>query len=88
MGAAERVMRRTQTAQELADKFGVSKSTIKRLVAEDRGDYIARAVERRKKAVELRKKGLKYRQIAEQMNISTGSVGTLIRQARIHGEMD
>jgi DNA-directed RNA polymerase specialized sigma24 family protein len=81
-------MRRTQTAQELADKFGVSKSTIKRLVAEDRDDYLARAAERRKQAVELRKQGLKYPQIAEEMGISTGSVGTLIHHARKHGELD
>lgn len=88
MGSAERVMRRTQTAQELADEFGVSKSTIKRLVAEDRGDYLARAAERRARAVELRRQGLKYQQIAEEMNISKGIVGGLIYHARKHGELD
>lgn len=85
---AETPGRRTRTAKEAAELLNVSERTVRNIVAEPWDDYIARAEERRKRAVELRKQGLKYRQIAEQMNISTGSVGTLIHHARKHGELD
>lgn len=86
--SAETPGRRIRTAKEAAKLLNVSERTVRNLVAEPWDDYLARAEERRKKAVELRKQGLKYRQIAEQMNISTGSVGTLIHHARKHGELD
>lgn len=86
--SAETPGRRTQTAKEAAKLLNVSERTIRNIVAEPWDDYIARAEERRARAVELRKQGLKYRQIAEQMGISKGSVGTLIHHARKHGELD
>ncbi|RYH22504.1 MAG: replication protein RepB, partial [Alcaligenaceae bacterium] len=47
-----------------------------------------RAKARRDRAVELRAQGLKYRQIAEMMGISTGTVGRLLHDARKLDEND
>jgi transposase len=82
MGGAERPVRRKQTARELAEKFGSSTRTIQRLVAEPRDDYEARARERRNRAAELRKQGLLYREIAETMGCSIGTVGRLLYDVR------
>jgi DNA-directed RNA polymerase specialized sigma24 family protein len=87
-GAARAQKRRSITARELAERLGSSERTARRLVAEPWDEYLARAAERRKRAVELRKQGLKYPQIAKEMGISTGSVGSLIHDARKHGELN
>ncbi len=88
MGGAERPVRRKQTARELAEKFGASTRTIQRLVAEPRDDYEARARERRNRAAELRKRGLQYREIAETMGCSIGTVGRLLYDARKYAAPD
>src|SRR3546814_8343984 len=67
MGGAKNPVRRKMTAAAAAEKFGASTRTIQRLFAEPRDDYLGRAKARRDKAVELRKQGLKYREIAEAM---------------------
>lgn len=85
---AETPGRRKRTAKEAAALLGVHERTVRKLVAEPWDEYIARTAERRKKVVELRKQGLKYRQIADKLDISTGSVGSLIHLARRHGELD
>ncbi|WP_072691206.1 sigma factor-like helix-turn-helix DNA-binding protein [Rhodococcus marinonascens] len=82
---AQTPARRKKTARELAEQFGTSERTIVRLVAEPRDDYTARARARRQQASELRAQGLKYREIAEQMGISTGAVGALLHDARKSG---
>lgn len=74
--------KRNITARELAERLGSSERTARRLVAEPRDDFLARAAERRRRAVELREQGLKYREIADEMGITTGTVGTLLRDAR------
>ncbi|MDF3313451.1 sigma factor-like helix-turn-helix DNA-binding protein [Rhodococcus sp. T2V] len=81
MGAKTPV-RRKKTARELAEEFGASPRTIQRLIAEPREDFLARAAERRTRAVELREQGLKHREIAEEMGISIGAVGRLLHDAR------
>lgn len=75
------------TARQVAERFGVSVRTVKRLVAEPREDYLARASARRAQVIELRNQGLKYAQIAEQLGCTTGIVSGLIRQARNNGEL-
>ncbi|BAE46345.1 MULTISPECIES: replication protein RepB [Rhodococcus] len=87
MGGAKNPVRRKMTAAAAAEKFGASTRTIQRLFAEPRDDYLGRAKARRDKAVELRKQGLKYREIAEAMELSTGIVGRLLHDARRHGEI-
>jgi len=81
MGASNPV-RRKQTARDLAERFNVTPRTIARLVAEPRTEFEERARNRRARAVELRAIGLKYREIAEQMNCSTGAVGRLLYDAK------
>lgn len=86
--SAETPARRKMTAREGAQRLGVSPRTIQRLVAEPRADFEARAQERRQRAVELREQGLKYREIAEEMGCSVGTVGTLLHHARKSGMSD
>lgn len=79
---AETPGRRKRTAREAAEALGASPRTIRRIVAEPRDEFLARAAERRRRAVELREQGLKYREIADEMGVTTGTVGTLLRDAR------
>ena len=81
-GGAQAKKRRNITARELAERLGSSERTARRLVAEPREEFLDRAKGRRDRAVELRAQGLKYRQIAEMMGISTGTVGRLLHDAR------
>lgn len=81
---AETRARRTMTAKEGAARLGVSPRTIQRIIAEPREEFVARARERREKAAELRASGMKYKDIAEEMGISTGAVGSLLYEARKH----
>lgn len=87
MAAQEKRRRRGDlTAQQVADRFGVSARTVKRLVAEPREEYLARAAERRARVIELRSAGMKYIDIAAEVGCSIGTVGRLIHDARHHGE--
>ncbi|MGI4896142.1 MAG: sigma factor-like helix-turn-helix DNA-binding protein [Janthinobacterium lividum] len=70
------------TARQAAAHFGVSTSTVKRLVAEPREDFLARARVRRDRAVELRAQGLKHREIAAEMGVAIGTVGRLLHEAK------
>ncbi|GAB3471967.1 sigma factor-like helix-turn-helix DNA-binding protein [Kineococcus endophyticus] len=70
------------TAREAAAKFGVHPTTIRRLVAEPREDFLARAKARRDLAVELRAQGLKHREIAAKMDVPIGTVGRLLHEAK------
>lgn len=81
-GAARANKRRAITARELAERLGSSERTARRLVAEPRTDYLDRARVRRDRAVELRNAGMKYREIADEMGVSTGTVGRLLHDAR------
>ncbi|GAB3603690.1 hypothetical protein GCM10027586_06850 [Kineococcus gypseus] len=80
--SAQRPARRKMTAREAAAHFGVSPATVKRLVAEPREDFLARAQARRDRAVELRAKGLKHREIAAEMDVPIGTVGRLLHEAK------
>lgn len=81
MGAKNPV-RRKLTAREAAEKFGASTRTIQRLFAEPRGEFLKRAEARRMQVVALREQGKKYREIAEELGISTGAVGRILHDAR------
>ena len=70
------------TAREAAAHFGVSPATVKRLVAEPREDFLARAKARRDRAVQLRAEGLKHREIAAEMDVPIGTVGRLLHEAK------
>ena len=74
--------RRTRTARELAEEHGVSPRYIRRVVAESREDYEGRAAARRERAAELRASGSTYREIADALDCSTGTVGRLLHEHR------
>ncbi len=80
--SAETPQRRKLTAREAAEKFGVHPRTIRRIVAEPREDFLARAKARRDRAVELRAQGLKHREIAAEMDVPIGTVGRLLHEAK------
>lgn len=79
---AETPARRGRTAREMAEQFGASPRTIRRIIAEPRADFLARAAERRNRAAELRGQGLLYREIAETMGTTIGDVSRLLHDAR------
>lgn len=79
---AENPIRRTKTAKEMAARLGVSERTIRNVVAEPRAEFRARTAANRCRAVELREQGLKYREIAVEMDVTTGTVGKLLHDAR------
>lgn len=82
MAGAKNPVRRKMTAAEAATRFGASPRTIQRLFAEPRTDFLDRAKARRDRAVELRNSGMKYREIADEMSVSIGTVGRLLHDAR------
>jgi DNA-directed RNA polymerase specialized sigma24 family protein len=71
-------MRRARTARELAEEFGASVRTIQRHLAEPRDDYETRAAAKRARAQQLRADGASYRQIADELEVSIGSVSSLL----------
>ncbi|USI93073.1 helix-turn-helix domain-containing protein [Rhodococcus pyridinivorans] len=81
-GGARAKQRRAITAKELAQRLGSSERTARRLVAEPREDFLERAQVRRTQVVELREQGMKYREIADKLGISTGTVGRILHDAR------
>lgn len=74
--------RRKLSAREAAERLGVSPRTIRNIMAEPRDEYEARAAERRKQVLELRAQGLKYREIADEVGMTVGGVGTILHHAR------
>lgn len=80
--SAQNPRRRPVTQREMAEKFGVSTRTVARFMAEPREDFLARAKARRDRAVELRAQGLKYVEIAAEMDVSTGTVSRLLHDAK------
>ncbi|WP_236246957.1 HTH domain-containing protein [Streptomyces sp. CC210A] len=77
--------RRTATARELADRFGVSERTVQRMIAEERTAYEGRSRQRRNQIVELHRQGRKGYEIARELNVSTGLVSTRLKEARSAG---
>ncbi|MCZ0983820.1 HTH domain-containing protein [Streptomyces diastatochromogenes] len=77
--------RRTATARELADRFGVSERTVQRMVAEERTAYEGRSQQRRDQIVELHRQGLKGYEIARELKVSSGLVSTRLKEARSAG---
>lgn len=74
--------RRTRTARELADELGVSERFIRSRRAESREDFEGRAAARRERAAALRASGMTYREIADELDTSTGTVGRLLHEHR------
>lgn len=78
-----RYPRNGKTARELAEKLGSSTRTAQRWTSEPRQVYLARAEERRQKALELREKGLSIRAIAKELGCSGGTIHRYIKQSQM-----
>lgn len=74
--------KRNGTARELAERFEVTPRHIRRIIAEPRTDFEARARTRQLEALGLREQGLTYQAIANQMGISRGAAAGLVHRAR------
>lgn len=85
--AIETVRRRRKlTAKETARRLGISERKVRRLVAESRDDYEARAEQRRQQALALRQSGLTLKETAEKMGTTWQAVDCLTRRARARME--
>lgn len=73
--SALKPVRRQLTAREAAERLGVTTRTVQRLMAEPRGQYLARANAKREQVAELRAQGLSIRAIADQLGISKSNFG-------------
>lgn len=62
--------RRSKTAREAAEKFGVSIRTIKRVISEPRNCYEERAAARRAQAFKLRNLGQSWAEVGAAMQVS------------------
>lgn len=71
---AENPRRRTHTAAELGKRFDRSARTIRRVMAEPRETYEARAAARHERIRELREQGLSMRAIANEVGVTVGAV--------------
>lgn len=74
--------RRDETARELAERLGVSERYVRSVRAESREDFEGRAAMRRARAGTLRAGGASYREIADELGCSTGTVGRLLHEWR------
>lgn len=77
--------KRTKTARELADAFNRSPRTIRRIIAEERSSYEARAQDRRARILELHAQGLGVRAIARELEVDPGLVSKRIKESREAG---
>ena len=79
--AALKPGRRPASARVIAERMGVSPSTVKRLIAEPRDEYEARIAARHARIRELRAEGKSMRAIAQELNISVGTVHYALNKA-------
>jgi DNA-directed RNA polymerase specialized sigma24 family protein len=68
------------TQKQLAEKFNISVTTVKKYTSIDRVIYEQEASNRRKKAYKLRSCGLKYKEIADEMGITLDAVKSLLKR--------
>lgn len=65
---------RKHTARELGERFGRSPRTIRRIIAQERSEFLAQARERGQRIVKLREEGMSMRAIADEVGCSVGTV--------------
>lgn len=86
--SAERPMRRRVTAREAAERLGISTRTIQRVIAEPRDEFERRSRERQDRALALRQKGLLWREIADELDVSIGAAQKLGERAKKRQEAE
>jgi DNA-directed RNA polymerase specialized sigma24 family protein len=74
--------RRTMTAREASALLGFSERHIRRVVAEPRHEFLARAAERQLKAAELKDQGKSYREIGEALKCTPKAAENLVLRGR------
>ena len=75
--------RRKHTAAAMAEKFGISPRTVKRIMAQPRAEYDAEAHARQDEALHLRESGLKWREVGDALGgISESAAYQLAAKAR------
>lgn len=80
-------MKWRRTAAEVAAKLGVTPRTVRNYLATPRKEYEAKARERRRRAAELRAKGLPWADVGRELGVSATSARLLaLRHARAHVE--
>ena len=72
--------RRKYTARELGERFGRSPRTIRRVIAEERGEWLARAQKRQDRIRELRATGMTMQAIASKLGCSIGTVHRALKK--------
>lgn len=78
---AIRATERKNTAKDLAKKLGIHERTVRRYIALPRSDYENKAEDRRKTAYILHfEDGLKWRDVAENMNTTEDAVKALAKR--------
>lgn len=80
--SAERPHRRTATARDLAERYGVSERSIRRVAAEPRSDFERRARERDQQILTWRAQGILWREIADRLGISLNAAQKAGERAR------
>lgn len=77
-------IKRPMTQKEMAEKFGISVSTVKNYIALPREEYESEAKQRRLKAFELRESGLKWKEVGDQLGTTiNGAVALYKRHLKI-----
>lgn len=66
-------VKRPMTQKEMAKKYCVSVSTVKRYISLPRDEYEKEAEDKRNLAFSLRESGLRWKEIAERMNTTQNS---------------
>lgn len=79
--ASDKTPRKRRTAREVAEKFNVSTRTAQTWISEPREDYLARAEEKRLKAIHLSEQGFSIREIAQKTGISKSAVHRYISES-------
>lgn len=72
--------KRNAKAKDLALEYGVSIATVKKYYSQDRDDYEQEAASRRKKAYELRQKGLAWKDVADKMGATINAAKSLAKR--------
>lgn len=76
------VRRKGKSLRQLAEVTGRSTRWVSMYTSEPREDYLARAEERGRRVLELRAEGKTIRAIAEELDVSVGTVHRHIKAAR------
>ncbi len=74
-------VKRNMTAEEMGRKLKVSARRVRQLIAQPRMEYEKEAIDRRKKAYDLHfNNGLKWKEVAEKMNLTENAVKALAKR--------